>query len=285
MAEAVTARWHGDNYQARVFWDNAFNLLAPGSCVAEVTFEANGPKAFDDVVVKYDPPVARSGPTRVSAEYPSGKMARRIRRAVWLRGFRKPRLHQCDERLAPSALAAGKRRGICKRQLYVPNDVPHQGRRPLGTLVSANDKSLLVERLFDDTTDRSRMGKVRSLWRTHLSLATDEDLRTVVTGLRVVDGYLSLEELRTKLCEKAAGLGLVVPDASDSDFRYDELARQLKVRRLNGLTRPILEAILRDERLLGGNTPNPDGYCHSPSEASWGPPPTLSGPRPKIRYF
>ena len=23
MADAVVARWHGDNYQARVFWENA----------------------------------------------------------------------------------------------------------------------------------------------------------------------------------------------------------------------------------------------------------------------
>ena len=27
MVDAVTARWHGDNYQARIFWENAFNLL------------------------------------------------------------------------------------------------------------------------------------------------------------------------------------------------------------------------------------------------------------------
>src|SRR3546814_20563508 len=73
MVDAVTARWHGDNYQARIFWENAFNLLLPHSCVVEVTFEANGPKAFDDVVVKYDPPVARSGPQRVSAEYHPAK--------------------------------------------------------------------------------------------------------------------------------------------------------------------------------------------------------------------
>src|SRR3954462_12190315 len=69
MANAVIPRWHGDNYQARIFWENALNLLLPGSCVVEVTFEANGPKAFDDVVVRYDPPVPRSGPERVSAEY------------------------------------------------------------------------------------------------------------------------------------------------------------------------------------------------------------------------
>ena len=52
MVDAVTPRWHGDNYQARIFWENAFNLLLPNTCVVEVTFEADGPKAFDDVVVK-----------------------------------------------------------------------------------------------------------------------------------------------------------------------------------------------------------------------------------------
>ncbi len=51
MVDAVVPRWHGDNYQARIFWENALNLLDPTSCVVEVTFEANGPKAFDDVVV------------------------------------------------------------------------------------------------------------------------------------------------------------------------------------------------------------------------------------------
>ena len=69
MADAVITRWHGDNYQARIFWENALNLLDETSCVVEVTFEANGPKAFDDDVVKYDPPVARSGADRVAVEY------------------------------------------------------------------------------------------------------------------------------------------------------------------------------------------------------------------------
>ena len=58
MADAVLPRWHGDNYQSRVFWDNALNLLDDEgtSCIVEVAFEADGPKAFDDVVVRYDPP-------------------------------------------------------------------------------------------------------------------------------------------------------------------------------------------------------------------------------------
>jgi hypothetical protein len=48
-------------YQALLFWLHAAQLLIPGSHVARVTYEAPAPKAFDDVVVEYDPPVARGG--------------------------------------------------------------------------------------------------------------------------------------------------------------------------------------------------------------------------------
>ena len=69
MADAIVATWHGGNYQARVFWQNALCILMDYSPISEVSFEADGPKAFDDVVVKYDPPIARSGSERVSADY------------------------------------------------------------------------------------------------------------------------------------------------------------------------------------------------------------------------
>lgn len=69
MAGGITAQWHGHNYQARIFWVSALNLFLPGSCVVEVSFEADGPKAFDDVIVRYDPAVPGSGPDRVAADY------------------------------------------------------------------------------------------------------------------------------------------------------------------------------------------------------------------------
>ena len=75
MTNTIVPSWHGINYQARIFCQNAMNLLDPDSHVVEVAFEADGPKAFDDVVVKYDPPVAGSGPVRVSAEYHQVKFA------------------------------------------------------------------------------------------------------------------------------------------------------------------------------------------------------------------
>ena len=127
MADAVTARWHGDNYQSRIFWENAFNLLLPNSSVVEVTFEANGPKAFDGVVVKYDPPVARSGSERVSADYHQVKWHVQTGGRFGFEDFIDPDFIGAQF-LAVGAPArrARNRAGVCT--LHFPHDLPHQGR-------------------------------------------------------------------------------------------------------------------------------------------------------------
>jgi len=57
MAEAVLARKQGDDFQARLFWLYAASLLEPTANVARVGYET-GPKAFDDVLIGYEPACA-----------------------------------------------------------------------------------------------------------------------------------------------------------------------------------------------------------------------------------
>ena len=57
MARANVARRHGDDFQARHFWLNAASLLDPHSPVIKVAYET-GPKAFDDILIEYDPKAA-----------------------------------------------------------------------------------------------------------------------------------------------------------------------------------------------------------------------------------
>jgi hypothetical protein len=250
MADAVKARWHGDNYQSRIFWQNAFNLLDPLSGVVEVTFEANGPKAFDDVVVKYDPPVARSGPQRVPAEYHQVKWHVETGGRFGFEDFADPAFIGAQsfsllQRLQQALATAPAGAHFTFLTTYRIKDGD-----PLADLVSGHDKTLLIERLFDSTTDKSRMGKVRKCWREHLRLASDEELRKVVQGLRVFEGHRSLDELRTDINLRAQVVGLLACSAAASDFRYDELARQLKVRGLNTLTRELFLRLCREEGLL-----------------------------------
>lgn len=250
MANSVVPRWHGDNYQARIFWENALNLLDDTSCVVEVTFEADGPKAFDDVVVRYEPPVARSGPERVAAEYHQVKWHVAYDGRFGFEDFVDP------------AFIGAKSVSLLERLRDAKQTAPNGSRfafittyrvkdgDPLAELISGHDKSLLLERLFDGTTDASRMGKVRRLWREHLQLADDEALRAVLAGLRVLEGHRSLDELRSNINLRARVVGMLTHSDAHSDFRYDELARQLKVRGLNGLTRAALEQLCREEGLF-----------------------------------
>ena len=281
MADAVIARWHGDNYQARVFWENAFNLLSPHSCVVEVTFEADGPKAFDDVVVKYDPPVARSGPDRVSAEYHQIKWHVQTGGRFGYEDFTEPdfigaRSFSLLERLQQARRTAPASAHFTFLTTYRIKDGD-----PLAVLISGHDRTLLVERLFDGTTDRSRTGKVRKRWREHLELDDDEQLRAVVHGLRVVDGYRSLQELREQINLKAQAVGVLACNAADSDFRYDELARQLKVRRLSALNREALLQICEEEGLLVERPTEPDQFLSIAIRSFLGPAADVVGAAPE----
>lgn len=280
MADAVVARWHGDNYQARVFWENAFNLLRPHSCVVEVTFEANGPKAFDDVVVRYDPPVARSGPERISAEYHQVKWHVEMGGRFGYEDFVSPAFIGAQSTSLLERLQQARKTEPASAHFTFLTTYRIKDGDPLADLVSGNDRMLLVERLFDGTTDKSRMGKVRKCWREHLKLETDDQLKAIVLGLRVLDGHRSLGELRAEINDKAHSLGLLACDATDSDFRYDELARQLKVRKLSSLNKETLLRIFQEEGLLVERDAQPDRFLPIAIRSFLGPAADIVGAAP-----
>lgn len=260
MADAVVARWHGDNYQARIFWENAFNLLAEHSCVVEVTFEANGPKAFDDVVVKYDPPVVRSGPERVTAEYTQIKWHVQTGGRFGYADFIDPDFIGAKSFSLLQRLEQARKTAPTSARFAFLTTYRVKDGDPLAELICGNDNSVLVEKLFDGTTDRSKMGAVRKCWREHLGLTSDDELKAVVQGLRVLEGHRSLEELRSQINFKAQAVGVLAYSDAESDFKFDELARQLKVRQLNALTREALLQLCRDEGLLVERTSEPDPF-------------------------
>jgi hypothetical protein len=282
MADAVIPRWHGDNYQARVFWENALNLLDDTSCVVEVAFEADGPKAFDDVVVRYDPPVARSGPDRVSAEYHQVKWHVELGGRFGYADFVDPAFIGAKtvsilERLMQARKNAGSGSCFAFITTYRISDGD-----PLAGLVSGNDKSLLVEKLFDGTTDRSRMGTVRKLWREHLGLPDDASLRAVVSGLRILEGHRSLDELKANISLRAKLVGVITSTDASSDFRLDELARALKRRGLNSFTKETFARLCREEGLLPDVVQKADDAFHAIAIRSFlGPAADIVGARPE----
>ena len=260
MANAVVPKWHGDNYQARIFWMNALNLMKPHTSVVEVTFEAEVPKAFDDVVVRFHPPIVYSGEQRVSADYHQIKW--HVHAGHWFGyedlidpGFIRANTHSLLQRLQTAAETASD-----SAVFTLLTTARIKDGDPLGSLICNNDRSLLWERLFDGTTDRSKMGKVRKCWREHLGLPSDDALAALVHRFRIVDGYRSLTELRELVNERAGSVGFCAYDDTASDFRYDELARQLKVRGISSITKESLQSLARDEGLLDKQAAPADAF-------------------------
>lgn len=238
MSKAVAPRWHGDNYQSRFFWVHAASLLDPEKPeVVEVTFEADGPKAFDDVVVRYDPGRPRaSGPGRITVDYHQIKWHVDSSGRFGFEDLTDPKF------IGASAVSILERLKVAKGQAEVgaafhllTTDRVTDGDQ-LGELISQVDGSLRLQVLKEGKTDASRMGKVRKCWREHLELSSDEELYELLDGLHIIEGYATLERLRHEVSLRFQIVGLVPAD-NETAFTYDEAARQLLIKDINRFNR------------------------------------------------
>ena len=252
MANSTVALQSGFDYQARFFWLNAFDLLVPERRVREVCFEADHPKTFDDVVVHYETPVARGGNERIAIECYQIKWHVNAGGRFGFADLADPAFigatrYSLLERLRDALEGDGPMRSY----VLVTTDRIRDDDQ-LSELVSKNDQSLLIERLYSTKTDNSKMGAVRHHWREHLGFSSDHDLRHLVSQLRIVDGYRSLQELQDEVNSKAVSVGVKPDDDARSSFLYDDLAQKLNSRNRNRFTRKVLEQTLREEGLWIG---------------------------------
>ncbi|WP_200845152.1 hypothetical protein [Roseomonas sp. 18066] len=196
MANAVVPRHQGDQFQARIFWVHASSLLNPDHHnVIEVSYEADGPKGFDDVVVCYDPPHRGATNGRVTVHHyqvkyhvvASGRFGfRDLVLPAFTGGTEVSILQRLREAKAKSA--AGSAFTLITTDRISDGD-------PLGDLRSNADNSLRLDKLFVKGGDRSRMGEVRKLWREHLGI-TDGELRDLLQGFHLHEEHKTLEQMR-----------------------------------------------------------------------------------------
>lgn len=244
---AGEARWHGDDYQSRFFWLQAASLQDPQAThVVEVAFEAKGPKAFDDVVVRYDPNRRSTGAYRVSVDHYQIKWHVNRSGRFGFDDLTKPEFinatrHSILERLRDAKAAAPKDAAFH----LITTDGIADGDQ-LGKLLSAEDGSLLIDRLFNSKTDASTMGKVRRSWREHLGLEDDDELRPILEGFHIQAYHEDLEKLRDRAADRLRIVGLVAGD-QNSAFQYDAVARTLAFRDINHLSRASFKALVDEE--------------------------------------
>lgn len=252
MTQAVVARQQGDNFQARLFWLHAALLLDPASGVVRVAYEI-GPKAFDDVLVEYDP--ERAPQDHTGARYLRDHMQCKWHVRPGDFGYAElvdPAFSNAQSlsflQRAHGAQVAHAPEGVGARFKLVTN----WGLRrddPLMRIVLNQWHALDLERLFDGTTDASAMGKVRRAWREHLGLS-DAELRHVARTLGITHRPDSGQDLRDRLNDRLGVVGLIRVPPSEAGFFYDDLVTKLHAQGRNDFDRDSFREMCTSEQLF-----------------------------------
>ncbi|HFN0786003.1 TPA: SAVED domain-containing protein [Klebsiella variicola subsp. variicola] len=256
MANAVSAGWHGHDYQARFFWIKASSLRNPEQpFVIEVSYEADGPKAFDDVVIRYDPPRISSGAERISADFFQIKFHVTIAGRFGYEDLINPEFIGAESVSLLERLQQAKITAPTGSAFHLVTIDSLKDGDPLSEIISAQDHSLRLDKLREGKTDRSRMGVVRKLWREHLKLSTDQELYDVLKGFHIDDHQPSLEQLRQNVNLHFRVIGLLTCE-TNSEFKYDGAARALKSRGLYQFSREQFERLCVEEGWIRPEPPD-----------------------------
>lgn len=198
MNKSVDARQKGDGYQHLYFWYYAMKMFDSDEGIGKIEYESNERKYFDDIVVFYK-----------KGYYPKDYLNNPISKE-----FIQTKYHVGnDDLLSVDNLInenyIGAKTSILKRlkelnEKFNSNDIhylfitPHDinPNDELYGLISNDEGQVLLEKLFDNTTDRSRMGKVRKKFRDNLN-CTDDELKEILIPFRLKKGMRITELIDT----------------------------------------------------------------------------------------
>jgi len=253
VTKAAVARRDGDAFQARLFLLKAARLLDDESSVLRVGFET-GPKGFDDIWVEYDP-------LRAPRDQEGEPLLREHLQCKW---HVTPSSYGHVELTDPAFINASStsllQRAHVAQGAFAPQGV---GARftlvsnwrirqedALRRLVRKRSNALDVGLLFSTSRDTSTMGAVRKVWRDHLGI-DDAHLRSVARTMAFAEATDSLDELRERLDDLFALVGLRRVSAGESAFPYDEIVFQWLAQGRLEFDRRGFQAACRKEGLLG----------------------------------
>ena len=258
MARAIAARTQGDDYQARFFWLQVCRLFEPHTKVTRVGYEVSDARAFDDVVVSYDPPVNSDRGGTVATDYFQVKFHVNQAGTVQFGSFMDPEFIGATkvsffQRLRDAYLKT-KDKGGCRFSLVTPWMIDPVD--PLALLINNNAGQLRLDKLYNGGP-LSQMGRLRRKAAEHLAI--DEPLlREILASLRVHHSFGDLASLNDRINDKLALSGMKpVSDAATSNA-YDDLVKKLLQAERNSFTAADIKELCQREELWVGRREAPD---------------------------
>ena len=254
MANQVSARLKGDDYQARFFWCKAAEMLYDDA-IKKVTLEHDKVSMVDDVGVYYDGSgTLDKGKYLIKADFFQVKFHVTVAGAFSSKAIIEPgfihtkkslllRLYEDYLKLCQS-VGQEIRLHVVSNWVWDPKD-------PLAKVIA--DDGSFREGFFEANAG-SRIGKIHQQYIEHLGIDSKE-FKEFATTLRFGCGYLSLSNLQDQLNARLVAAGLVpVPRFRDYS-PYDDLARKFIESNQKEFDRKTLLAVCKREELLGDNKP------------------------------
>jgi hypothetical protein len=251
VSHAIAARIMGEDYQGRVFLLHAPQLRVPGSNIAKVGYEHALIRAFDDVTVHYEKPVFDERYGEVDVDFMQVKYQVRQGDEFTWEALTDPVFINASavsilKRLR-DAVAEQARLGLRARFfLLAPRPIGGNLRLLMNNAADAIDLGVLF-----DGSKKTWRSAIRTGWREHLELSSDEELRTVLQPLRIRQ-IRSLEELRQDVDIRLAEAGLRRWDGTERASRYDDLPRKLVQSGLKMFDRAAVEQLFASEGFIVG---------------------------------
>ncbi|QJB42445.1 SAVED domain-containing protein [Chitinophaga oryzae] len=253
MAENVIARLQGDHYQALFFWSEATKLLRPNQYVEKVTWESNTTAGYDDVVTQYVAPGRRCDDLLITKDHFQIKHHVSQAKAFTCAALIDPDFIGTTKATILSRLYDIYKQDdqiVTNSRFIIINTWGVDTKDPLGVLIGSGG-ALRMEILFDGKSDSSKFGKIRRAWREHLQIETDDELRKVLTPLRIRHSYPDIDLFLDMLSERLelAKLQPLTPDQRSLGGLV-ELIQRLHAGGRKEFTRDELQRICEEEGIV-----------------------------------
>ena len=258
MAKAVSARQHGDIYQARAFWNKACRLFQPHSKVAKVGYEVEDIPHFDDVAVLYKPGVRDARGQALSADYYQIKWHTGQSDSLSCDSLTDPRFINSRttsllQRLKEAFDVATARNQNARFNFVTTWGVKSED--PMGGLASGMDGELRLDILFGATSGRFR--RVRNMWADHLGVDL-ETLRSILSRLRLCTNSANLVRLSKDVADRMATVGFKPVEYGSRINWYDGLIIRLSSEGRTLFSEEEIRDICESEGLWNGTASQRD---------------------------
>ena len=250
MNKSIKARQAGDEYQQLYFWYYAMKMFDSDEGIERIEYETNEREYFDDFVVVYK-----------KESYPKNYLNNTISKEFFQIKYhvRNTELLSVDNLINKSYIH--KETSILERlkelnKKYTSYDIHYtlisthdiNPNDELYELISNEEGQISLERLFQGKTSRSKMGKVREIFRNHLN-CSDEELKEILAPFRFKKG-IGKEDLISRINDKLTLYGFEIIRSSSNLNKYCQLISKWHSKKQTKITKEFIIKECENERLI-----------------------------------